>query len=851
MPFVSPKDDVPWVEGEVLVLTTPSATEADLRNALGEDITVFQKARFVPGLYKLKVPEGITTDQYIKKLQSQKIVLAAERNYKYYPCATPNDPLYPLVRIGSEIYGQWALQPDNVLKKNHIYAPEAWDLAKGTRDVVVAVLDTGVFTDYRYDESGKIIRRPHPDLGRWRRKPCVLLDPENPESEVVSYDFYVRDDQTDEPTEYPERLLDGYDFADNDCDEGPSDETDPDIIMGVSGHGTHVAGIICAKTNNAQGVASLGWRGIWVLPLKVMKDKEWHIDTLALCDALQYCVIYKASYTNLEGKTVPLRVDVINMSLGSQYSSSIVRRAVANAVRSGIIVVAAAGNDWGEGPYPVAYPAAYDGVIAVGATDENDLIASFSQRGGAVDITAPGVNILSTMWSRSQVDDDRINAYYEGRLICDPTKPVPPQSGSIPYEPYDCWGNGYSYMSGTSMASPMVAAAAALLRSLDVPPEDVETILKETATPMGIGRPNETYGYGLLNVYEAVKKACIEVKIQSPSNGGLVPSRKPKIRVDFRRAKPESIAIWIDPVDKNGDGEPDNLPVISGTDDNFDDHYFIIDQEGGKSYVEFEVDLTPGQHSVFAKAQTSLSFESPPPVPLSDEDTAVFNVSPQYLSKGWHLISIPYRLDSSVTPASFFGSSVGVLARWHYANGANGEYAIYSFDGSRADLEASLNPPSIVDQKNLFDEKLVHPSGNPYVATPPAGLGYWIYLPTAVEYPYNAGETVGTVPYDIWLYKGWNMVGNPYTYQVSWASVIVEYLGQRVTMNEAASKGWIYPYIFRYDPNYRRYIAEKVEKAILRPWEAVWLKVLVSGVNKWPQPDLKIIVPPNPTESKF
>jgi len=837
-PFKPPANDPPWVENEVLVMLKPSATEADLK-ALNDEFgsATVHKAKYMQGLYKLRLPGPVNND-ILAKMNSKGFVLVAERNYKRYVSATPDDTLYPLFRYPDYpewLYGQWALQPDPFLNKNHIYAPEAWDIEKGKNDVVVAVIDTGVRDLPKVSEDGRIIRYPHPDLGMYRR--YCPTDP----------DLYEFEDSQPGARISGRLLLDGCDFTsvDHFYDPSPSDSEDPDVV-GTAPHGTMAAGVIAAKTNNSHGVASLCWNNVWILPLKVCPDEGWWIDVAAATDAIMYCVWYRNPW-DVRGKT--LRVDVINMSYGAQIPSAIERSAVAQAVASGIVMVAAAGNSGYYGPYPPTYPGAFEGVICVGSTDYKDVISVFSQRGHAVDLVAPGEDILTTYWHRLLVDEEAIDDFYEEPRICDPTLPIytPPPPGSPPYEPLDIWGNWYIYASGTSFSSPIVAAAAALLRSLDVPPQDVEPILRETVTPVGVGRPNDAYGWGLLNVNDALKMACIDVKIQSPTQSGLVPTRRPRLRVDFRHADPDTISIWIDPdVDSDSDGIPDNAPVLTGTDLSFSSYYFPMDEAAGKAYVQFEYELAPGTHTLYARAESDMELDTPPPTPLTDNDEVAFTVVPQTLRRGWHLLSIPFRFEAGTTPEEVFASDSGVLARWHYANNAYGEYAIYSLDGSRTDPEAGFAPPSVLDEEGRFEEKLIHPWGMPYDATPPAGLGYWAYIPAPVEFPESSGQAMDTAPYVISLYNGWNMAGNPFPFMVDWASVVVDYAGTRVTMAEAVENGWIFGYIFRYDNIYRRYKSAPIVTATLKPWEAQWVRVRVRGPSGWPQPDVKLIVPPNP-----
>src|SRR3989344_1712117 len=206
----------------------------------------------------------------------------------------------------------------------------------------------------------------------------------------------------------------GYDFVQNDDDP-----------MDVYGHGTHVAGTACAEDNDfgVVGVAP----NCALYALRVLNDDgvgAWS-KTIA---AMQWAV--------------DNGLQVVNLSLGSSKNPGVaVKTAFDNAEVAGIVIVAAAGNSGniaGKGDN-IIYPAKYASVIAVGATDANNKRASFSSTGSDLEIMAPGLSVIST-WNDS-------TSYLNPQPIC---------LGS------DCW---YKYGSGTSMASPHVAGAAALVIS--------------------------------------------------------------------------------------------------------------------------------------------------------------------------------------------------------------------------------------------------------------------------------------------------------------------------------------------------------------------------------------------------
>ncbi|VXB67857.1 S8 family serine peptidase [Aeromicrobium sp. 9AM] len=183
----------------------------------------------------------------------------------------------------------------------------------------------------------------------------------------------------------------------------------------ANGHGTHVAGIIAAIANNRRGVAGLA-PNARILPVRVL-DKTGVGDTANVAKGIVWAVDRGAK--------------VINLSLSSTSPDTATRAAVAYAIAKNVVVVAAAGNSGcGLLGSPTSYPAAYDGVLGVGAITSGGAVASFSSCGSWVDVVAPGSGILSTV----------------------PTSP---------YSALGCPAN-YCTLSGTSMAAPHAAAAAAL-----------------------------------------------------------------------------------------------------------------------------------------------------------------------------------------------------------------------------------------------------------------------------------------------------------------------------------------------------------------------------------------------------
>jgi subtilisin family serine protease len=389
----APSFDAPYVPDEVLVKFSARASAKAIQQSLAAvgAQTVSAPALAPLGVSLLKVPSGKVRDVVIRLNQTPAVEFA-EPNYRVTVLDTiPNDPGW------SAQYGPARIQ-----------APQAWDVITGTSAVTIAVIDTGVDLAHP-DLASKIWTNPGETGGG---KETNGVDDDG--------DGYVDDWR-------------GWDFVN--ADNLPQDD---------NSHGSHVAGIAAAATNNSAGIAGMAW-GARVMALKVL-DAAGNGTTASVGAAITWAANHGAK--------------VINLSLGTSAPALVMEDAVNYAYASGVVVAAAAGNN---GP-TVFFPGAYEHALAVAATDENDNHASYSNVGPEVDLAAPGSSIYST---------------------------VP---------------GGYGYKSGTSMATPHVAGVAALLAGLPQfnTVDKIIATLELTALDFGDPGPDSYYGYGLVQAYDAV-----------------------------------------------------------------------------------------------------------------------------------------------------------------------------------------------------------------------------------------------------------------------------------------------------------------------------------------------------------
>jgi subtilisin family serine protease len=277
----------------------------------------------------------------------------------------------------------------------------------------------------------------------------------------------------------PMNLVAGYDFIDDDDD--PTDE---------QGHGTHVAGTIAQATDNGVGVVGLA-HGVSIMPVRVLDENgsgSW--------DGVAEGVIW----------AVDNGAHIINMSLGGPADpvAQVLTDALDYAYNNDVTVVVSSGNDGFNNS--VSFPGNHSTTIAVGAVDMQGDRTYYSNSGAALTITAPGGD------TTADLDDD---GYNDGIL----------------QETFDNNGWQYLFFQGTSMSSPHVAAAAALVYSQGITdPDHVLAALTETAEDLGKPGWDKHYGHGLVN-----PKGAMEWTPPSPEQGPLKMRRLQTITGSERR----------------------------------------------------------------------------------------------------------------------------------------------------------------------------------------------------------------------------------------------------------------------------------------------------------------------------
>ena len=276
-----------------------------------------------------------------------------------------------------------------------------------------------------------------------------------------------------------------------------------------NGHGTHVAGIAAAQGNNGQGIAGICWQ-CKILPLKALNEQGQGA-TSAFAEGIYWGVDHGAR--------------VINISAGADFSTDTEHDAIRYAHSKGVVIVAAAGNTPDGQPQ---YPAGYDEVIAVSASSMRDSVAGFSSYGDYVDLAAPGINILSTWVTNRHA--------------------------------------GYQSESGTSMASPMVAGAAALVLSVNpaLAPDQVQLILEQTADDIGDPGFDPKAGWGRINILHALQQAPPGPRPAAPPSPTptVPPTNQSRIQGTVAGPAPTDVDMLLEP--QNGLPARDIQPDAAG-----------------------------------------------------------------------------------------------------------------------------------------------------------------------------------------------------------------------------------------------------------------------------------------------
>jgi serine protease len=254
------------------------------------------------------------------------------------------------------------------------------------------------------------------------------------------------------------------------------------------GHGTFVAGMIAEATNNKLGLTGLAY-GATIMPVRVL-DANGNGDSSTIAEGIRYAVLHHAQVINLS-----LEFDI---TVTASEIPDIIS-AIRFAHRHGVVVVAAAGND---SSLHLAYPAAAQDVISVGATTRDLCIADYSNSGAKLDLVAPGGGDDASLASDPN---------------CHPLRNLPAvhQMTFSDFDSLDPGANPDKFSLppsyGTSMAAPEVSATAALVIASRVlgkhpTPDQILARLEQTATPLGGTQPNSDYGYGLVNAGAATAR---------------------------------------------------------------------------------------------------------------------------------------------------------------------------------------------------------------------------------------------------------------------------------------------------------------------------------------------------------
>lgn len=542
--------DARFVSNELIVMTVPGAADEAIDAALLQAGSTRAGGIEELGVVVARVIGGDLAAA-AEALAASPVVEGVAKNYLFEPGKSPSDTM-----LGDQLFLE------------QIGAFEAWDQTTGSRDVTIAVIDTGV------DAA-------HPDLA--------------------------------------DRIEDAWNAADPSA--GAGDPVD---------HGTMVAGVLGAATNNGEGVAGVTWNP------RILAIRAGGEDGLAGSADLALALL-QASQRGAH---------VINMSFAPLWSNRLVRSAARTAAARGSLVVISSGN----AAHTSALPG-YESALFVGAVSPTRRVASFSNRGPFIDLVAPGVAIRTT-----------------------------------------AVGGAYASATGTSFAAPIVSGVAALIFSINpnLRPASVAAILIDSAEDLGLPGDDDTYGAGFVSAEAAVLRAQIFTELDDAA-GPDVMFRSPEsgrgasgfVRIDIAAADPLGIAdvtLSVDGVGVASDRNPPFRFVVDADALSAGEHALsavATDQAGNRSEPAFVTIRVAGDGSVpagdGADLEDGIVFRSPPDGTVVRRDVLI----EAGVADADGLALVEWFVDGEpVFAAQLSGTSTGLSYLWRASEAAPGEHAI-------------------------------------------------------------------------------------------------------------------------------------------------------------------------------
>jgi subtilisin family serine protease len=817
------------VSGQVLVRLYPGTPQGQIAQMLEATGTSIEMTYPDGQLLLLKLSPGQSVAGAVRILSDLPEVAMSSPDRLMYSLAVPSDPLYGM---------QW----------HHpaVQTPEAWDLQTGSPSTVVAVIDNGV------DLS-------HPDLaGRVWRNPGETVNGRDDDAngyvdDVVGWNFVDRNNNPQ-----PEGVLGVWNGEDNGTEngEGSGDGSTSTSAVHTTQmplpvpqseasvhHGTHAAGIIAARANNGMGVAGINWN-CQIMSLKVVPD-EGDPRTSDCLAAIQYAVDKGA--------------DIIYLGFFGAYSTQYTP-VIAAAVEAGATVIAPAPNVRGaitNDPRSWWSPICNDGesftdnnVIGVGGTDSDDRLASFSARDDSafnfIDLMAPAVNIYSILSGDPEADEPYATAYgtqtgnsFAAAVVAGVASLV---AAHFPeYGPAQIVGQlkmgatnideiNPSYIG--QMGAGRVNAYDSLrdlpprlprgIQAYDTPNDDGGSITVEWSLSEDDGGGfNDVVGYRVQRSDDSegesgwLTLADVDAGIGTYVDTPVEDHRPYYYRISVRDQSTELFSDPVGPAMARDDTPP---PAVEESQLVARD---VIDSEGSAISVTWSGYNPPpdfGSYRIWRAQEPFTSVAGMEPIatvigattrqytdntavngkpyyyavtvrdtalPEPNEITQVVCVGsviaspnlPISFGAGLHMIALPARTISEDMADIFDAAEPSALrlARWNPALGDGGQYVVYSDAPASSFLRQEL------------------------------GRGFW-YRTSVSRTITLAGIPVAEGNIRVPLRPGWNQLGNPYISEMPMAyadadsGAKVHVLGRTYSLREAADRGYVRDYVWRYDP---------------------------------------------------